>query len=119
MGSSIEEVRKWGEGGVWLAYIAQGAIFNFGGLFHILEQEIYQAKLWFSPFFHGRPYFHQNAANAISFTMLSQQHSPHPLKLALNEGEGIYQKKLDIRTFTLSYNNRRHQSFNGRKSRLG
>ena len=56
-------------------------------------QEIYPAKLWCSPFFHARRYFHQNAANAVSFTMFSQQPSPHPLKSALNEGEGINKKK--------------------------
>ena len=31
-------------------------------------QEIYQAKLWCSPFFHERRYFHEAAANAFSFT---------------------------------------------------
>ena len=70
-------------------------------------------------FFSWKAIFHQIAANAISFTMFSQQPSPHPLKSALNEGEGINKKKLDIRTFTMSYNNGRHQCLNDQKSRLG
>ena len=31
-------------------------------------------------FFHARRYFHQNTAIDISFSMFSQQTSPHPLK---------------------------------------
>ena len=80
-----------------------------------LKLEIYQAKLW--SLFSCMSIFLPNCSNCYLF------HRPQSATLTLYfnlilEGEGINQKKLDIRTLPFTHTNRGYRSYNGRKSPL-
>ena len=109
---------------------------NYSKLRSIISKlEIYQALLWYSLFYDT---FHSSQKNLISYwscrftnfnISFEKHHSifvniriycfecPSRFRLQL-QGEGTYQKKLDVKTFLFSSSNRGTQRCNGRKSHL-